>query len=118
MPQCRAHVAKGPRAGQQCARPAKDGATVCSSHGARAPQVKAAAERRVAERKAREAVARLGKVAPGSVDPLDVLDETLAELVALKERLGALVATLGDESLRYEGRAGEQIRGEISAYMA
>jgi hypothetical protein len=91
---------------------------VCSSHGARAPQVKAAAERRVAERKAREAVAKLGKVAPGSVDPLDVLDETLAELVALKERLGVLVATLGDESLRYEGRAGKQIRGEIQAYMA
>ncbi len=97
---------------------AKDGTTVCSSHGARAPQVKAAAERRVAERKAREAVAKMGKVAPGSVDPLDVLDETLAEVVALKERLGAIVAKLGDESLRYEGRAGEQLRAEIAAYMA
>lgn len=118
MARCRAHISKGPRAGEPCSRPAKDGAVVCTSHGARAPQVRAAAERRVAERKAREAVAALGQIVPGSVDPLDVLDQALSEVVALKDRLGQMVARLADESVRYEGRAGEQLRGELAAYQS
>lgn len=44
-PRCRAHN----RAGAQCGLAPIHGATVCQVHGGRAPQVKAAAARRIAD---------------------------------------------------------------------
>jgi len=40
------------------------------------------------------------------------------DIVRLKTRLGAVVDRLADESLRYPGRAGEQLRGELQAYQS
>lgn len=58
----------------------------------------------------------MGRVVPGQ-SPLDALDEALADCIAVKDRLRAIVATLNDEALRYRSRAGEQLRAEVAAYM-
>jgi hypothetical protein len=91
-------------------------------HGAGSPSVKRAAARRVAEAKARAAVdaeiARTGRIVKPGQDPLSVLEDSLADVVAIKERLGGIVGRLSDPELRYRGRAGEQLRGELAAYMA
>lgn len=44
MPQCRAKISKGTR---QCKKMAIDGGFVCFKHGGKAPQVMAAAKRRL-----------------------------------------------------------------------
>jgi hypothetical protein len=115
MAQCTAMAAS---TRERCQRAATAGTNVCTTHGALAPQVKAAAARRLAEARAREAISRMDiDIRPGQ-DPLTAMESALAETLALKDRLRAVVATLEDDQLRYAGRAGEQLRGEISAYMA
>lgn len=91
---------------------------MCATHGGSAPQVRQAAARRVAEQKARDAVTRSGWIVVAGQDPLTVLENALSDVVALKQRLGVIVDRLSDDGLRYRGRAGEQIRGELAAYMA
>ena len=119
MSQC---TATAKSTGRQCRRGALAGANVCSKHGGSAGQVKAAAARRVAERKARVAVdaeiAKTGRTVTAGQDPLTVLEDALSDVVAVKERLGAIVARMADPELRYRGRAGEQLRGELAAYMS
>ena len=56
---CTGHISSGPRKGQPCRKPCKPG-RVCTAHGGRAPQVKAAQERRDAEAEAARQVATLG----------------------------------------------------------
>lgn len=109
-------AAKAKSTKRQCGRSALAGATVCSVHGGSAPQVKAAAARRVVLAKAEAEVARIGRVVPGQ-SPLDALDEALADCIAVKDRLRAIVARLNDEELRYRSRAGEQLRAEVAAFM-
>jgi hypothetical protein len=53
-------TAKSKTTGRQCGRPIVPGATVCRYHGGAAPQVKAAAERRLADAAAVSALDRLG----------------------------------------------------------
>ena len=53
------------------------GGNVCDHHGGQAPQVKAKAERRVAEAKALRQLARLGIDAPDEVAPSEALHEAL-----------------------------------------
>lgn len=61
------------RAGDRCGRWPAVGATVCSSHGGKAPQVRRAAARRREEQAAQEAVRALGL--PVDVSPTDALLE-------------------------------------------
>lgn len=82
---CHAHSKRDPA--KHCGDWAEQGAEVCRRHGARAPQVKAKAERRRAEAKARRALATYG--VPVTIDPLDAL---LAELY----RTAGHVAWLAD----------------------
>jgi uncharacterized protein YkvS len=81
-----------------------------------------AAARNVARAKAEAAVvaeaAKTGRIVRQGQDPGQVLEDALGDVVAIKERLGGIVDKLNDDALRYEGRAGEQLRGEIAAYMA
>lgn len=75
------------RRGEQCGRAPAKGALVCRLHGGAAPQVKAAAERRVAHAAAMEAVQAFGL--PEVVDPN-------AALLAEVHRTAGHVAWLAD----------------------
>lgn len=109
-------TATSTRSGKPCQAPPIKGGTVCVTHGGRAPQVKAAAARRLEEQKVRAELDRHHiQVQPGQ-DPYEVLDTTLGQLVGLRDRLGGIVTRLEDDALRYEGRAGEQARAELALY--
>lgn len=102
--------------GKRCERIAIPHHHVCRYHGGNAPQVRAKAVQNFARATAVAMVRREGYAL--DVDPLDALQELLGESVSLKDRLGRVVGRLEDDSLRYDGRAGEQLRGELQAYMA
>lgn len=70
-------VAVSRRTGKPCGSWPVRGSTVCRVHGGGAPQVRAAAARRVAIAEAHKVVARLGGVI--GVDPLDALVEMVHE---------------------------------------
>lgn len=65
--------AKAKSTGKPCTRPVVEGANRCRFHGGAAPQVKAAAKRRLAVEQAAEAVQTFGL--PRTVDPRDALLE-------------------------------------------
>lgn len=104
--------AKARRSGEQCAKHAVRGATVCRSHGAGAIQVRRRAAARVAEQQAMEALDRQGVQPIGN--PLEALQALAGEILATKDWLARRVEVL--EELRYRGMAGEQVRGELLAY--
>jgi hypothetical protein len=88
--QCAAHKPDGSR----CRLSAVHGAVVCHKHGAGAPQVKAAAARRVAEA---EALAEYEKFSPNGSGPVDVLAELerlLARVVAFSDFATARIEAL------------------------
>lgn len=100
------------RTGEQCQRAAIEGGRVCPMHGGRAPAVKAAAARRVAEAKAQDALDRSGAGPVGN--PLAALQQLAGEILVFKEWLAGRVEQLNE--MRYRGASGEQIRGELQAY--
>lgn len=111
MSQCTA-TAHG--SGERCRAPAIRGATVCQAHGGSAPQVRAAAQRRLAEQEAARTLSEVG-VAPID-NPLQALADLVAETVALKDHLAAKVAALGDELRANNNKWGtEQMRAEYQA---
>jgi len=73
MAQC---TATSRRSGERCKRAASIGATVCAKHGAGAPQVKAAAARRIEQAKAAAALARIGQRVEG--DPQALMLDVIA----------------------------------------
>lgn len=102
------------RAGEQCGRPPMHGGKVCASHGGKVPNVKAAAQRRLAEQEATREVARLSD-ARGPLTISDVYREmlnTAGLAVAWRDVLEAKVSEL-------EGYAGtngigsEQVRADV-----
>ena len=110
--QCTA-TAKG--SGNRCKRAAAPGASVCVKHGAGAPQVKAAAERRLEEQRA-ETVLREGLAAAygdqvPAIDPAEAMLAAVswkyAEVVALRVK----VAELEDDD-RVWGLTREKTGGE------
>jgi hypothetical protein len=74
-PACAGHLSKRDEAGQlqPCSKAPVQGATNCATHGASAPQVKAAAGRRVVEQQAANLAATLGL--PVDVSPTEALLE-------------------------------------------
>jgi hypothetical protein len=99
-----------------------NGATQCSWHG-NAPQVKSAAKRRHAEHMAKvRALKRLERegypVISGPEAVIEILEERLSVQVALSRALDTMVRRLAEaDELRYEHRAGEQLRGEVAAWL-
>lgn len=87
-PRCTATNARG----QRCQKRPIVGGTVCATHGGSAPQVKAAAERRLLERQALLAVESFGL--PREVDPHEALLEELHRTAGAVSWLGAVVADL------------------------
>lgn len=83
------------REGGHCLRSAAPGAVVCVKHGARAPQVVAAAKRRIETAQASRAAATYGL--PRVVDPHTALLEELHRTAGHVAWLGELVASLRHE---------------------
>lgn len=97
------------RGGAPCDAYAVHGATVCSAHGGRAPQVIAAAQRRLAEAKVTQTLSRqLGPIKAVPVrDTLGRLSQLAGEMDAWKLVVGERVAELrelgdGDGRVRPE----------------
>jgi hypothetical protein len=108
--QCSAHS----RTGKQCKRWAVPGAIVCRYHGGMAPQVRAAADRRLVEAEVRRITG-----ADPMTDPYAALEDLGGRAMALVDRLSHLVDDLDD--VRYEGGLGghwEQVRGELPMLLA
>ncbi len=87
---CRAK-AKG--TGKQCKRAAINGGTVCSMHGAGAPQVKRKAALRVTQRKAELLVDRLGEMR--DISPEQAILECITEAAGNVQMYRRLVAEAG-----------------------
>lgn len=71
------------QSGERCGRPAIPGGTVCNFHGGKAPQVVAAAQRRLVEEGATKELAKI-KVKPIG-DPVVAIGELAAEALAFFE---------------------------------
>jgi hypothetical protein len=115
---CRAN---SKRSGVRCKRYPVPGVDVCKMHGGGAPQVKAAAARRVVEGEALKAVSALGKWGPVT-DPLSALADAAGEVTAVKDFLRGLVDDIvmrqADPLRVPDDKGAEQMRAEFTAYMA
>ena len=90
-------TAKAKGSGKRCKRPPTVGGTVCAMHGGKAPQVKAAIERRRQERAAVLAVESFGL--PREVDPHAALLEELHRTAGAVQWLGAVVSDIERDAL-------------------
>lgn len=110
------------RKGEQCLHWAIPGGTVCAWHGGGASQVRAAANRRLAD----EALMRkaAGLVGEPVDNPLAELANLAGRARAFMELMEERVQTLldggstgdGQCGIRYKGGAGEQLRAEVALY--
>lgn len=103
--------------GKPCELSAMRGGKVCHKHGGKAPQVKAAAERRLATRAAEaDAYALLAHEGiEGITDPVIELARLATASKALCEALGQRVQALG--SVGYRSAQGtEQLRSEVALW--
>lgn len=89
-------VAHSTRTGRRCKRLAITGATVCPTHGGRAPQVQQAAQRRRAELAAREAIATYGL--PIEVAPDEALLQEVHRTAGHVAWLADLIGDFTDET--------------------
>lgn len=85
------------KAGEPCGKRAINGADVCIDHGARAPQVAAAATRRVELARAERAVVTYGL--PREIDPFDALREEIARTAGHIQYLSDIISTIEEEAL-------------------
>ena len=112
--QCLAHN----KLGGPCGRIPADGADVCPNHGGHAPQVRAAAERRVQEAAIRREVDRLGIAV--ETDPTEALLRELWETVGNVEFLRSLVQQLpvhpAPDSIEWEDGKPQYKHGEPGIY--
>jgi hypothetical protein len=94
--------------GKPCTRPVVPGATRCRFHGAGAPQVKAAAERRLQTAQAEQAVQTFGLAR--EVDPRDALLEEVYRTAGAVDWLAKQVQALATKDVVW-GRAEETDEG-------
>jgi hypothetical protein len=96
IPRC---TATSSRTGERCRNRPVRGATVCSTHGGLAPQVRAAAERRLQQQAAERAAATYGL--PREIDPTMALLEEVYRTAGHVAWLGELVASLEHGGVGY-----------------
>lgn len=111
---CTGHVDLEDGSIRPCRRPPIRGGSVCRSHGGAAPQVKAAAQRRLAAEEARRSLAEVG-VSPID-DPLDALGELASEAWALKDHFAAVVAQLRDQYRFTDDKGAEHLDARVALY--
>src|SRR2546430_5714614 len=114
---CTATCSGGQRpdiAGKPCRNWAVHGADVCTMHGGRAHQVKAAAQQRKAEREITAALGRL-QITPIH-DPLTALAALAGEITAWKELAAERVATLKALAQRNYATGADEVHAEIQVY--
>lgn len=104
---CKAHSKM--QSGGQCQRMPMEGQAVCYTHGGRAPQNLAAADRAKTEEKLRKTLGAL--VSTPVANPLAELQALAGEAKAWKQICHDHMADL--EKMRYGTEGGEAIRGEI-----
>ena len=97
-------TARSSRTGERCKRWAAKGATVCPTHGGRAPQVKAAAKRRRDEATAIAALATYGL--PITIDPAQALLDEVHRTAGHVAWLAQLVADLDKADLTQRAENG------------
>ena len=108
------------RTGKRCGLARIPGTTVGATHGGKAPQVREAAQHRVAEAKARELARKVDvDVAQFDGNPFEALGNLLARDQAELERFGRLATRLEDDQLTYTSKGGvEMLRAVLGAYQS
>lgn len=109
-PKCAGHK----RGGAPCGRWPIAGGEVCPTHGGSAPQVKAAAARRLAQAKAAASLADVEVVPIG--DPLDALAQLAAEAMAWKNHLADTVAGLQAAYRFTDDKSSEQLDARVALF--
>lgn len=108
--ECGGRVAPRP-----CAAWPMRGGKVCSAHGGRAPQVRAAAALQLAERQARASLADVVVEPIGSY--VDELEANTAKAKAWMGHVGSMVADLSLESYRFKSNEGaEQLDARVKLF--
>ncbi|MFD9564355.1 hypothetical protein [Streptomyces sp. NPDC059994] len=102
--------------GEPCKRWSMAYQDVCGAHGGKAPQNRAAANRRKADAEVDARARRLwARIDATPVDnPLLALQQVAGEVLAFKDACAGMVNQL--QEIRYQGAAGEQLRAEIVLY--
>jgi hypothetical protein len=114
MDESRRCTAKNGKGGP-CRRPAILGGTVCSSHGGRAPRVKAAALARVERHKTEVEFARLGMI-DRIDDPIGAMHDRVSESVAWLDHLRSKLPDDGNYAT-WSGETGEQAKVVVKLYV-
>lgn len=114
-------TARAKSTGKQCQRAPILGGSVCLAHGGRAPQVRAAAARRLEVEEVEAEVRNLiaFEAIEGVTNPLAVLSELASRALATERALAARVNDLAaDDRLRYKapGAGTEQLRAEVALW--
>jgi len=103
--------------GEPCKAWVMKGQKVCSGHGGLSPQALRKAQERLTIAKAHKHLEALGEEAPhrDSIEALQAVGNKMSQLLDL---LSGVVSKLTVDQIRYEGEhSGEQIRGELQAYI-
>lgn len=111
-PRCTGHVTRNATL-KPCGRWPTRGARVCSTHGASAPQVKAAAARRLENEKLSDAMRRLGPtygIAPDRIDHDVAILEMFANTAGHVAYLLACIRELEPDALVW-GKTSEVVKG-------
>ncbi len=103
---CIATVTNGPNKGGRCPKYRVKGSTVCLAHGSLAPQVRAAAQRRVADAQAADLAQRIQVNVPEFRSPGEAARFLLTAVTRRAMQFGALADQL--TSATYMDRAGQE----------
>jgi hypothetical protein len=111
QPRCGAKT----KAGTPCPNWPMHGGKRCDKHGGNSPRALIKAQERLATQRAQRHLEALGEEAPHR-DSIEALQAVGNQASLLLDLLSGVVSQLTE--FRYEGDHGENIRGELQAYMA